>query len=92
MVRNGHAEPRTIVTGAGPIEVRAPRVDDRRIDEMTGERCRFRSAILPPWARKSPKVAEVLPLRYLHGMQHMDHPSLGDARSLSPSPVLVTSQ
>jgi transposase-like protein len=27
---------------------------------VTGERCRFRSSILPPWARKSPKVAEVL--------------------------------
>ena len=34
-----------------------------------GRRCRFRSSILPPWARKSPKVAEVLPLMYLHGMQ-----------------------
>jgi putative transposase len=27
VVRNGHAEPRTIATGAGAIEVRAPRVD-----------------------------------------------------------------
>ena len=43
-------------------------VDDRRVDEETGERIRFRSSILPPWARKSPKVAEVLPLMYLHGM------------------------
>jgi putative transposase len=25
--------------------------------------------ILPPWRRKSPKVAEVLPLLYLHGLQ-----------------------
>ena len=61
VVRNGHAEPRSLVTGAGPIEVRAPRVDDRRVDDETGERLRFRSSILPPWARKSPKVAEVLP-------------------------------
>ena len=30
VVRNGHAVPRSLVTGAGPIEVRAPRVDDRR--------------------------------------------------------------
>jgi hypothetical protein len=29
------------VTGAGPIEVRAPRVDDRRVDEVTGEKLRF---------------------------------------------------
>lgn len=30
VVRNGHAEPRTITTAAGRTEVRAPRVDDRR--------------------------------------------------------------
>jgi len=92
VVRNGHAEPRTVVTGAGPIEVRAPRVDDRRVDEVTGERCRFRSAILPPWARKSPKVAEVLPLMYLHGMSSGDFaPALeeffGSAAGISPSVI-----
>lgn len=72
VVRNGHAEPRTIVTGAGPIEVRMPRVNDRRVDDETGERMQFRSSILPPWCRKSPKVAEVLPLMYLHGMSSGD--------------------
>jgi len=72
VVRNGHALPRSLVTGAGPVEVRAPRVDDRRFDEETGERIRFRSSSLPPWARKSPKVAEVLPLMYLHGMSSGD--------------------
>jgi putative transposase len=92
VVRNGHAEPRTIVTGAGPIDVRAPRVDDRRIDEVTGERCRFRSVILPPWARKSSKVAEVLPLMYLHGMSSGDFaPALeeffGSAAGLSASVI-----
>jgi putative transposase len=92
VVRNGHAEERSLVTGAGPIEVRAPRVDDRRIDEETGERMRFRSAILPPWARKSPKVAEVLPLMYLHGMSSGDFvPALeeffGSAAGLSASVI-----
>jgi len=92
VVRNGHAVARSVVTGAGPIEVRAPRVDDRRIDEVTGERCRFRSVILPPWARKSPKVAEVLPLMYLHGMSSGDFaPALeeffGSAAGLSPSVI-----
>jgi putative transposase len=72
VVRNGHAEPRTITTGAGAIEVRAPRVNDKRTDPETGERARFRSGILPPWCRKSPKVAEVLPLMYLHGMSSGD--------------------
>src|ERR1039457_3758943 len=72
VVRNGHAEPRSLVTGAGPLEVRSPRVDDRRVDGGTEEKMRFRSSILPPWARKSPKVADVLPLMYLHGMSSGD--------------------
>lgn len=72
VVRNGHAEPRTLTTGAGAIEVEAPRVNDRRVDPATGERAQFRSSILTPWCRKSPKVAEVLPLMYLHGMSSGD--------------------
>jgi putative transposase len=70
----------------------APRVNDRRVDEATGERRRFRSSILPPWARKSPKVAEVLPLMYLHGMSWKDFvPALeeffGSAAGLSASVI-----
>jgi putative transposase len=72
VVRNGHARQREILTAAGAVAVRAPRVDDRRIDQVTGERARFRSVILPPWCRKSPKVAEVLPLLYLHGLSTGD--------------------
>jgi transposase-like protein len=92
VVRNGHAEPRSLVTGGGPLEVQAPRVNDRRVDEGTGERMRFRSSILPPWARKSPKVAEVLPLMYLHGMSSGDFaPALeeffGSAAGLSASVI-----
>jgi transposase-like protein len=52
--------------------VRAPQVNDKRTDEATGERKRFSSAILPAWSRKSPKVAEVLPLLYLHGLSTSD--------------------
>jgi putative transposase len=37
-----------------------------------GERKRFTSAILPPWCRKSPKINEVLPLLYLHGLSSQD--------------------
>jgi putative transposase len=92
VVRNGHGLARSLVTGAGPIEVQAPRVNDRRVDEVTGERLRFRSSILPPWARKSPKVADVLPLMYLHGMSSGDFvPALedffGSAAGLSASVV-----
>src|SRR5215203_1385888 len=72
VVRNGHARQREVATVAGAIPVRAPRVDDRRVDAATGERARFRSVILPPWCRRSPKVAEVLPLLYLHGLSTGD--------------------
>jgi transposase-like protein len=71
-VRNGHHRPRTVVTAAGPVEVTAPRVNDRRVDEATGERKRFSSKILAPWCRKSPKISEVLPLLYLHGLSSGD--------------------
>jgi hypothetical protein len=62
VVRNGYHQPREVLTSAGAVEVVAPRVNDKRVDAETGERCRFSSAILPAWARKTPKVTEVLPL------------------------------
>ncbi|MFB6393794.1 IS256 family transposase [Polymorphospora lycopeni] len=98
VVRNGHAQPRRVVTGAGAIEVVAPRVNDKRVDPVTGQRRRFRSAILPPWCRKSPKVAEVLPLLYLHGLSSGDfvpalEQFLGSAAGLSAAAVTrLTSQ
>jgi Transposase, Mutator family len=61
-----------VVTAAGAVPVRQPRVNDKRTDPATGERQRFSSAILPAWARKSPRVAEVLPLLYLHGLSSAD--------------------
>jgi putative transposase len=72
VVRNGHAPARTITSGAGQVAVVRPRVDDRRLDSATGERVQFHSVILPRWCRRSPKVAEVLPLRYLHGLSSLD--------------------
>ena len=54
VVRNGYHQPRQVVTSAGAMPVRQPRVNDKRVDEATGERKRFASAILPAWARKSP--------------------------------------
>ena len=78
VVRNGTAEPRTVLTSAGAVEVTTPRVNDKRTDPATGERMRFSSAILPPWARKTPQVSEVLPLLYLHGLSSGDFvPALG---------------
>jgi transposase-like protein len=72
VVRNGYAAPREVLTSSGAVEVVAPRVNDKRVDEVTGHRLRFSSAILPPWCRKSPKITEVLPLLYLHGLSSND--------------------
>src|SRR6266704_1348884 len=72
VVRNGTAEPRTVLTSAGAVEVTAPRVNDKRTDPAAGGRARFSSAILPPWAGKTPQVTEVLPLLYLHGLSSGD--------------------
>ncbi|WP_231862565.1 IS256 family transposase [Mycobacterium canetti] len=78
VVRNGYHEPRDVTTAVGAIEVHAPRVNDKRVDPETGERVRFCSAILPPWARKTPQVQQVLPLLYLHGLSSQDFgPALG---------------
>jgi transposase-like protein len=92
VVRNGKASPRKVTLGSGTIEVRAPRVDDRRRDE-SGERQRFSSQILPPYMRRSPKVAEVLPILYLRGLSTGDFKEgvatlLGDdASGLSPTAI-----
>jgi transposase-like protein len=72
VVRNGYHDERDVLTAAGAVAVKAPRVNDRRVDPDTGERQRFSSAILPAWARKSPQMTEVLPLLYLHGLSTSD--------------------
>src|SRR5881394_347635 len=78
VVRNGYHHSREVLTSAGAIEVTVPRVNDKRADPDTGERRRFSSAILPPWCRKTPKITEVLPLLYLHGLSSGDFvPALG---------------
>lgn len=92
VVRNGYDQPRKVTTAAGTVEVRAPRVNDKRVDEATGERKRFASVILPLWCRKSPKISEVLPLLYLHGLSSGDfvpalEQFLGSSAGLSPATV-----
>jgi len=72
VVRNGYHQDRDVVTGASPVSVTAPRVNDKRLDPETGNRQRFSWKILPAWSRKSGKVAEVLPLFYLHGLSSLD--------------------
>jgi putative transposase len=93
VVRNGRARERRVTVGSGTVPVRAPRVNDKRVDEETGERKRFSSQILPKYARRSPKVTEVLPILYLHGLSTGDFaPALrdllgDDAAGLSASSI-----
>jgi putative transposase len=93
VVRNGRARERRVTVGSGTVPVRAPRVNDKRVDEESGERERFSSRILPAYARRSPKVTDVLPVLYLRGLSTGDfRPALEqllgeDAAGLSPSSI-----
>ena len=63
LVRHGHLPEREIMTGIGPVAVRAPRIRDR---VGTGEeRIAFSSAILPPYARRSKSLEVLIPILYL---------------------------
>jgi transposase-like protein len=88
VVRNGVSKARAVTLGSGTIEVKAPRVDDRRDGE------KFLSAILPPYLRKSPKVESLLPVLYLKGLSTNDFKSalesfLGEGTmGLSPASIV----
>lgn len=69
VVRNGHLPERTIQTGIGPVEVKQPRVRDRR---PADERESFTSAILPPYLRKTRSLEDLIPWLYLKGVSTGD--------------------
>jgi putative transposase len=93
VVRNGRARERKLTVGSGTVPICAPRVNDKRVDEQTGERQKFSSKILPAYARRSPKVNDVLPVLYLRGLSTGDfRPALEqllgeDAAGLSPTTI-----
>ena len=69
VVRNGYKDEREIQTGIGPITIRQPRVNDKRVDE-SGQRLQFTSVILPPYLRKTRSIEELIPWLYPQGDQH----------------------
>jgi putative transposase len=69
VVRNGSLPERTITTGIGAVEVKQPRVHDRRPE---GQREKFTSAVLPPYLRKTKSIEELLPWLYLKGVSTGD--------------------
>src|ERR1039458_1277104 len=79
VVRNGRGKQRRVTVGAGTLPIRAPRVNDRRGEDETGQRRYFTSYILPRYARRSPRVSDVLPVLYLRGLSTGDfQPALRD--------------
>ena len=88
VVHNGHHRARTLVTGVGPISIRQPRVQDRRVDHP------FTSAILPPYLRRMPSIDALIPALYLKGVSTSQFPDalsaiLGDGVSGLSSPKIV---
>lgn len=92
VVRNGYQKARTILTGAGPLSVSRPRVDDRALSQ-TGEE-RFTSRILPKFMRRAASIDSLVPALYLKGISTDDFPTaleaiLGpNAKGLSASTVV----
>ena len=73
VVRNGYCEERKITTGAGPLEIRRPRVDERKARGEKGYEG-FTSSILPRYMRRSPSVEGAIALLYLKGISTNDFP------------------
>jgi len=92
VVRNGHKPSRKIVTGAGALEVKQPRVRDKAPNK--DQRVQFSSAILPPYLRRSKAIEEFIPWLYLKGISTGDFSEalqslLGEqAKGLSPNVIV----
>jgi putative transposase len=66
VVRNGKAQERPLSTGAGVLNIKAPRINDKR------EGHQFTSRILPPYMRRTPRLDEALTVLYLRGLSTGD--------------------
>jgi transposase-like protein len=90
VVRNGSHPRREIQSPLGPISIRQPRVNDKRVDDQ-GTRFRFTSKILPPYLRKSKSLEELVPWLYLKGISSSDFPEALGALGLDGSGLSATS-
>ena len=63
VVRNGYLPERELQTGVGPVPVRIPKVRSKTGDPVT-----FRSALVPPYVRKTKSLEAALPWLYLKGV------------------------
>ena len=70
VVRNGHMPERELITGIGPVRIKQPRVDDRKLEELQEQR--FSSALLPRYLKRMPSVEKLIPVLYLKGISTGD--------------------
>lgn len=63
VVRNGYLPERDIQTGLGPVTVRIPKIRAKDGSPVT-----FRSALVPPYVRKTRSVEAAVPWLYLKGI------------------------
>ena len=93
VVRNGHHPEREIQPGIGPVTVQVPQVRSRRREPVT-----FRSALVPPYVRKTASLEAAIPWLYLKGistgeMQAALEALVGpEAKGLSASTVVRLKQ
>ncbi len=69
VVRNGYLPARELQTGVGPVVVKVPRTRDRGAGER---QIRFRSALLPPYVRRTRRIEALVPWLYLKGVSSGD--------------------
>jgi len=88
VVRNGYHPQRDIQTGVGPVTVKVPKVRSKDGTPVT-----FRSALVPPYVRKSKSMEAAIPWLYLKGVSTGEMASAlellvgPEARGLSASTV-----
>jgi transposase-like protein len=92
LVRNGYHQERNVMTSAGNIRVKIPRVDDRDESKSKEERLNFHSKVIPPYLRRAMEVDDFVPYLYLKGISSGDFSDvlsqlLGEKVSLSAQTV-----
>jgi transposase-like protein len=78
VVRNGYLPERELQTALGPVPIKIPKVRSR-----TGEPITFRSALVPPYVRKTKSLEAALPWLYLKGISSGE---MGDALKVLVGP------
>lgn len=72
-VRNGYLPERSILSGVGPLWIKQPRVDDRKLRQRK-EGAAFTTRILPRYLRRLPSINNLIPALYLKGISTGDFP------------------